>query len=98
MIEKAFIGPYTKYPAGSRPFEDFIQIGGSPAWIQDEEEYYANELLRRGYSYLLQVNEDRYLPEMIRGNYPFCFGALYLYGKLESGELSGVPEAFWQNS
>ncbi len=48
----------------------------------------------------MQVNEDQYLPDMVHGNYPFYFGALYLYGKTrnENEELTDLIAAFWQNS
>lgn len=98
VLRKAFIGPSTKYAAGSRPFEDFIQFGGVPAWVQDEEKYYANQLLDDGYQYIMQINEDQYLPDMVHGNDPFCFGALYLYGKLEKDCLTELVAAFWQSS
>ena len=97
VIKKTFIAPYTKY-SEDRPFEDFIQFGGSPAWIQDEEEYYANDLLKMNYQYIMQINEEKYLPSMIHGNDPFCFGALYVYGQIKENSLSDITAAFWQNS
>lgn len=98
VLTKAFIGPWTKSAADSRPFEDFIQFGGIPAWIQGNKKYYTNQLLDDGYVYIMQINEDQYLPDLIHGNYPFCFGALYLYGKLKGDRLTDLIAAFWQNS
>jgi hypothetical protein len=74
----------------------FIKFGGKPYWIQDEEEIYAGKLIKDGYEYFLQIDEDGYLPNMVKGNYPFCFGALYIYGKIENKNIGNLIAGFWQ--
>jgi len=72
----------------------FIKIGGEPQLIQDEN-YYCNDLEKNGYFFFLQIDEEGYPDNLLNGNYPFGFGALYLYKHKVTEE---VVAGFWQYS
>jgi hypothetical protein len=74
----------------------FIKLGGKPYWIQDEEKNYAGKLIKDGYEYFLQIDEYGYLPNMVKGNYPFCFGTLYIYCKIDNKNINNFIAGFWQ--
>ncbi len=89
-ISKRWIVNPTLEPREGTPF---LFIGATPDLIQDEDYYYTN-LEKDGYSFWGQIDEDGYLSDdMICGNSPFAFGALYLYKK-ENEIIAG----FWQFS
>mgnify|MGYP000843750238 FL=1 len=73
--------------------EDGLIIMGQPEMIQ-EEEYYTDALDRDGWEFLMQIDEAGY-PDDLATTYPFFYGALYLYWKPESGE---VTAGYWQCS
>lgn len=70
----------------------FIKVGGEPCFIQHEDFYY-KELERDGYSFFLQIDEEGYSDELLKGSYIFNFGALYLYKHNITGEIIA---GFWQ--
>lgn len=72
----------------------FIKIGGTPFLIQDEETYY-KELEEHGFFFFLSIDEDGYSEDVIIGNYPFGYGALYLYKHHMTNEIIA---GFWQYS
>ena len=73
--------------------EEGLIIVGQPEMIQ-EEEYYTDALDRDGWEFLMQIDEAGY-PDDLATTYPFFYGALYLYWKPESGE---VTAGYWQCS
>jgi hypothetical protein len=76
----------------------FIKIGGNPNLIQ-KERYYENEVIEAGYSFLFEVNEEGYPADALNGDYPFNYGALYVYGKFnDEGRVIGVVAGFTQYS
>ena len=76
----------------------FVKIGGSPNLIQDED-YYEMGLVKSGYSFLFEVNEEGYPAEVLDGDYPFNYGALYVYGKTDAdGRVFDVVAGFTQYS
>lgn len=72
-----------------------VTIGGDPSLIQDEG-YYFRDLERDGYEFFMQIDESYYLDGAISGNYPFSYGALYLY--MKQGNNGEVISGFWQHS
>lgn len=72
----------------------FINIGGKPILIQDEG-YYTKPLKDDGYKFLLQINEDYYSDELVIEDYPFNFGAIYLYIHQKTKEIIA---GYWQFS
>ena len=73
-----------------------VKVGGALHLIQDEEYYYEN-LEKNGYSYLMKIDEDYYPENLLNGNYPFDYGALYIYYKVEDNNID-VIAGFWQYS
>ena len=74
-----------------------IKFGGTPDLIQNKTFYY-EALLNDGYKFLFQINENGYPDNLIKGNYPFSFGSLYMYAKITSEEFSNPLAGFWQCS
>jgi hypothetical protein len=72
----------------------FIKTGGEPRFIQNES-YYHEELEKDGYSFFLQIDEDGYSDDLLTGNYPFAYGALYLHRHRVTEEIIA---GFWQYS
>ncbi len=72
----------------------FIKMGGEPRFIQYKE-YYYQPLIDNNYSFFLQVDEEGYPDDLLDGDYPFGYGALYLYKQNETNE---VIAGFWQYS
>jgi hypothetical protein len=72
----------------------FVQIGGEPFFIQNEE-FYWKELEKDGYSFYLVIDEEGYSDDLVSGSYPLFFGALYLYRHNVTGEIIA---GFWQCS
>jgi hypothetical protein len=86
------------YAVRVRDGAPFLRIGGRPDLIQDEASYY-DALRKDGYGFFCSADEDGYLKnDMIHGNMPFCYGALYLYAKFEDGCARDVVAGFWQCS
>jgi len=75
----------------------FFQLGGYPNLLQDDK-YYYSELEKDGYGFFGLADEDGYLNGMIHGNEPFCYGAIYLYAKIENNAARDIIAGFWQNS
>lgn len=67
---------------------------GEPEFIQHKD-YYYNQLINDGYSFLMQVDEDGYSDDLLLGDYPFLYGALYLY---KHKKTDVVVAGFWQYS
>ncbi len=76
-----------------------IKVGGTPKLIQ-QEDYYMTDLQQEGLSFFLQVDEEGYPETVIAedGSYPFGFGALYVYAKIEENKIEQPVIGFWQFS
>ncbi len=76
-----------------------IKVGGTPKLIQ-QEDYYMTELQADSFSFFLQVDEEGYPETLLAedGSYPFGFGALYVYAKIEGSEIGQPVAGFWQFS
>ena len=70
-----------------------VKAGGAPRLIQFNDYYYKD--LNYNHSYLLQIDEEGYSNDLVADNYPFNYGALYLY---EENETNEVIAGFWQYS
>ncbi|WP_422507807.1 hypothetical protein [Stenotrophomonas sp. GZD-301] len=74
----------------------FVKLGGAPRLIQ-EEDYYARALVRDGYEFLFQVDENGFPDGFVLGDYPLGYGALYVYGtRGNGGEVVEVEAGFTQ--
>ena len=73
----------------------FLKVGGTPELVQNEPSY-ERALLEDGYSFVFQVDENGFPDVFLNGNYPFGYGALYVYGKFRDGRLSEVVPGFTQ--
>lgn len=90
-ICKANIIGYNK--VGVNEF-DFLTKSKMPRLIQDEL-FYTEKLDKDGYEFFLQIDEDYYTDDLVKENYIFGYGALYLYKQRESGNIIA---GFWQYS
>ena len=72
-----------------------IKFGGTPDLIQNKAFYY-EALHNDGYKFLFQINENGYPDNLIKGNYPFSFGSLYIYAKIMLEEFSNPLAGFWK--
>lgn len=82
-----------------QPF--LIKLGGTPRLIQDED-YYFTDLKKQKFDFLLQIDEDGYPDSFLDDtDYPFSFGALYVFAKLSESvapsDLNPIA-GFWQYS
>ena len=62
--------------------------------LDDAESYY-KELEEHGFSFFLSIDENGYSEDVTIGNYPFGYGALYLYKHCTTNEIIA---GFWQCS
>jgi hypothetical protein len=76
-----------------------VKFGGTPDLIQ-EESYYYKELHANSYGFLFQIDEDGYPNEVdfVKGNYPLCFGAIYIYAKITRDSVKEPCVGYWQYS
>ncbi len=76
-----------------------IKLGGNPRLIQNEG-YYFTKLKEESFSFLFQVDEDGYPETLLHPdyNYPFGFGSLYIFAKIEITEIQHPVAGFWQFS
>lgn len=72
---------------------NFLTKSQNPRLIQDEL-YYMEKLKKDDYEFFLQIDEDYYTDNLIRENYIFGYGALYLYKHKNGNIIAG----FWQYS
>lgn len=90
-IEKAVI---VGYDEADKDQFDFITKSEKPKLIQDEA-YFIEKLRQDGYQFFIQIDEDYYFDGLLKTNYVFGYGALYLYRHCERGN---VIAGFWQYS
>lgn len=74
-----------------------VKVGGNPRLIQPKN-YYFDELHNDGYSFLMQIDEEGYCDDLLKDDYPFSYGALYLYSKWNDNQLVEIIAGFWQYS
>ena len=91
---KIYFEPYRK--ANSDDLSGLVTVGGELQLIQ-EEEYFYKHLEENGYLYLMSIDEDYYPDNLLNGNYPFNYGALYIYYKDNKDNID-VVAGFWQHS
>lgn len=76
----------------------FVKVGGDPDWIQDEPAF-ERELLKDGYAFILQVDENGYPDGFLLGDYLFSYGALFVYGSwTRPGHFDRIVAGFTQFS
>lgn len=81
---------------GNEPF--LVKLGGIPRLVQNKKFYY-DQLEKDGYSFYMQIDEDGYpLDGLLKGNYPFCYGALYLYAKQDNNIVENIIAGYWQST
>ena len=94
VLKKVFIAPCTEKPEDDAMF---LTVGDDIFYVQDKD-YYREALIKDGYEIWGYINEEGYYPlaretELIHGNMPLSFGAMYLYKK--GGEIIA---GYWQYS
>ena len=93
-LNRIYFEPYRK--ANSDDLSGLVTVGGELQLIQEEEYYYKN-LEENGYLYLMSIDEDYYPDNLLNGNYPFDYGAFYIYYKDNKDNID-VVAGFWQHS
>lgn len=96
-IKKKFIGKPRLVKKSVEEERFFLQMGGMPVLIQEKERYY-KALQNEKYDFFFAIDESGYIDDMIHGNDPFNFGAIYLYAKIKDCNVSDVIAGFWQFS
>lgn len=85
-------------PAAGPEVPYFVKAGGAPDLIQDAPRA-ARRLADDGFAFLLQVDDNGYPDGFVTGDYPFGFGALYVYGRPDGrGGMAEVVAGFTQFS
>ena len=75
-----------------------VRIASTPELIQNDPGY-AAALIEDGYSFIFELNEEGYDADFVNDNYPFNYGALYVYGKRDAtGLVSTVVAGYVQFS
>lgn len=72
----------------------FLTFSAYPILIQ-EEDFYTSMLNKDSYIFFMQIDEDYYPMNVIKGNYIFGYGALYLYKNIYNDKIIA---GFWQYS
>ena len=93
-LNRIYFEPYRN--ANSDDLSGLVTVGGELQLIQEEEYFYKN-LEENGYLYLMSIDEDYYPDNLLNGNYPFNYGALYIYYKDNKDNID-VVAGFWQYS
>ena len=70
---------------------EFIQVRGTPIFIQANAWYWEN-IDKKKYSCYLSINEEGYIDELVD---ILCFGAIYLY---QNNETKEIIAGFWQHA
>ncbi|MBF0786227.1 hypothetical protein E4T80_12210 [Muribacter muris] len=70
-----------------------IVIGREAILIQNDE-MYAKKLIQDGYKFFMQIDESGMPNSLIKKDYIFGYGALYLYSRSNNEEIIA---GFWQN-
>jgi len=76
-----------------------VKFGGTPLHIQNKN-FYSKELEADSYEFLFQIDEQGY-PEdddFLQGNYPFSYGALYIYAQMNNEGITNPVVGYWQYS
>ena len=82
--------------AKNEPF--LLKLGGTPRLVQNKRFYY-DQLEKEGYFFYMQIDEDGYpLDGLLKGNSPFCYGALYLYAKRDNNITKNIIAGYWQST
>lgn len=77
------------------PYHSII-LGRKPVLIQDDE-MYTKYLHQDGYEFFMQIDESGMPEKLIKKNYVFGYGALYLYSKKDNDGSEKIIAGFWQN-
>jgi hypothetical protein len=77
-------------------FGFLIKFGGKPVHIQGNQ-YYYEALHNKGYTFIFQIDEDGYPNDFVK-TYPFNYGALYIYGKINDNIVNDIIVGYWQYS
>ncbi|HDQ4282013.1 hypothetical protein [Acinetobacter baumannii] len=87
----------TKFIAGYDEVEDdefnLITYSKTPNLIQ-EENYYFENLNKDNFEFFIQIDEDFYTDNTLKGTYIFAYGALYIFKQKETGK---IVAGFWQH-
>ena len=73
----------------------FIKLGGKPDLIQGSSHYF-KKLDENSLSFFFQINEEGYPESLLKGSYPFFFGALYIYAKINESFITEPCVGYWQ--
>ena len=76
-----------------------VKFGGTPEHIQNKN-FYTKELVADSFEFLFQIDEQGYPEEddFIQGNYPFSYGALYIYAQIKNENVTDPVVGYWQFS
>ncbi|WP_068984829.1 hypothetical protein [Lysinibacillus xylanilyticus] len=76
-----------------------IKFWGTPEHIQNKN-FYTKELVADSFEFLFQIDEQGYPEEddFIQGNYPFSYGAIYIYAQIKNENVMDPIVGYWQFS
>ncbi|KOP78429.1 hypothetical protein AMS59_11240 [Lysinibacillus sp. FJAT-14745] len=76
-----------------------VKFGGTPEHIQNKR-FYTKELVDDSFEFLFQIDEQGYPEEddFIKGNYPFSYGAIYIYAQIKMENITNPVVGYWQFS
>lgn len=76
-----------------------VKFGGSPVHIQNKN-IFTRELKADSFDFLFQIDEQGYPEEddFIQGNYPFSYGAIYVYAQISNESVTAPVVGYWQFS
>lgn len=91
-------GALVAIPAGDPDVPYLVKVGGTPDLIQDPPPA-ARRLAGDGFRFLLQVDDNGFPDGFVTGDYPFGFGALYVFARAgDGGGIADVVAGFTQFS
>ena len=73
-----------------------VKFGGTPEHIQNKN-FYTKELEADSFEFLFQIDEQGYPEEddFIQGNYPFSYGAIYIYAQIAKENVTNTVVGYW---